>query len=118
MGVCANDASFGPASACRDTDFTLAFESIVFSVVPNLLFLLPALAELVSYRRKPVVVVQWRSQPAFGRALLAAKSVALGALLALSLACAALWPDRHWSATLAWSSSIVATVRAAFPPCR
>jgi len=113
MPLCADDDSFGPASACRDTDFTLSFESIVFSVVPSLLFLLTAVAELASYRRKLVVVVPWRSQPAVHRALLAAKAVALCALGALSVACAALWPDRHWSATLAWSSSIIATVRVA-----
>lgn len=55
---CPDDASFGPAvHGChhRDFDFTLKFESILFSIVPAAAFIVLALVRLVWLSRQPVI---------------------------------------------------------------
>jgi ATP-binding cassette subfamily C (CFTR/MRP) protein 1 len=55
---CLNDDGFGPAvKGCRnDFDFTITFELIMFSLVPNSLFVLLALfRSLKLYKRKRIV---------------------------------------------------------------
>ena len=110
-GLCDDDRSFGPASACRDTDFTLPFQDTVFSLVPNLVFLVAGCFEAWSYRRTPRLVLHFGQQSATGRALSLVKLLAACAFLAPQIACTTIWPNRQWTATAAWASAIAATVR-------
>ncbi|KAI0130479.1 ABC transporter [Xylariales sp. AK1849] len=56
--LCVNDHSFGPAvRGCRgDFDFTVAFESIVFDIIPAGLFIVLCAARIIFLLRQPAVV--------------------------------------------------------------
>ncbi|OAA36246.1 ABC transporter, transmembrane domain, type 1 [Metarhizium rileyi] len=76
------DSSLGPRvdPACREFDFTLAFEDVVFVCVPAALFIVPALAQ---------IALLWRKQAGLQRELdkfVAVKLLAFIAALATQLA--------------------------------
>lgn len=50
------DNDFGPASACGDFDFSLAFEQIVFIIGTSSLFLLAALLRLRKLLRESIKI--------------------------------------------------------------
>ncbi|KAJ7664453.1 P-loop containing nucleoside triphosphate hydrolase protein [Mycena polygramma] len=47
MAFCPQDRSFGPASSCRDLDFTLYFEQTILSLCPDIIFVVLAVTRLV-----------------------------------------------------------------------
>ncbi|KAF8205910.1 P-loop containing nucleoside triphosphate hydrolase protein [Mycena galopus ATCC 62051] len=47
MAPCAQDASFGPGSTCRELDFTFYFEQTILSLAPDLIFVVLAVPRLI-----------------------------------------------------------------------
>ncbi|KAL9575830.1 hypothetical protein ACKAV7_000072 [Fusarium commune] len=104
VSACLNDDSLGPAvRGCRGNfDFTVAFEDVVFVIVPATAFICLGLSRILALcrRRRPIVgasAVQWTkllvliilgrnsSQFATGRSLAAASLAFIAALLLIPL---------------------------------
>ncbi|KAH9920611.1 P-loop containing nucleoside triphosphate hydrolase protein [Fomitopsis serialis] len=51
MLACPQDTSFGPASTCRDLDFTLQFEQMILSFTPDVIFVAFAALRLAACAR-------------------------------------------------------------------
>lgn len=47
--ICAQDASFGPGSACRSLDFTITFEQTILSILPSAITILVAAASIYPF---------------------------------------------------------------------
>ncbi|KZT65538.1 P-loop containing nucleoside triphosphate hydrolase protein [Daedalea quercina L-15889] len=57
MGTaCPQDASFGPASTCRNLDFTLYFQQAMLSFIPDIIFIVFALVRLLTLARRKSVL--------------------------------------------------------------
>lgn len=58
LSSCPADTSFGSTvQGCRDNfDFTVVFEQIFFSIIPNGVFLIVGLLRIVHLRNRPKVV--------------------------------------------------------------
>ena len=86
---CKDDSTFGPAvaaTACRDFDFTLTFESSILSILPSTIFLLFACVRLTQLRRKDVKVsiVSWSGKCLYVSKIAACGVAILGEILALA----------------------------------
>ncbi|EPS93155.1 hypothetical protein FOMPIDRAFT_1056220 [Fomitopsis schrenkii] len=55
-GSCLQDASFGPASTCRNLDFTLYFQQTILSFTPDVVFIVLACVRLIALSRKKSVL--------------------------------------------------------------
>lgn len=115
MGLCDDDGSLGPASGCRDTDFTLAFGDLLSAIACalSLVALTWRTASLV--RSSPTcAIARWAR--CRGLVLLAVKAIAGLALISTALACCALWPDNGSVAIVSLALTAASVVRR--PPTR
>jgi len=98
---CVEDDSFGPAvHGCRDNfDFTIKFENIFFSIIPNSIFIVIALGR--------IIILSRRSEAVSGSTLRTIKLVASNAYCALQLSLLVLSTDFIKSSTLLVTSTAV-----------
>ncbi|KAJ7485129.1 P-loop containing nucleoside triphosphate hydrolase protein [Mycena galericulata] len=114
MASCAQDASFGPGSTCRELDFTLYFEQVILSLSPDVIFVVFALSRLVYLRPQ----TDRLKHSAASYALLALKGFA--ALLAVASTIASVIYSRHLrilSASLGLAVPIVQIIAALLLAC-
>ncbi|KAJ7230413.1 hypothetical protein GGX14DRAFT_692155 [Mycena pura] len=109
--TCVQDKSFGPASTCRDLDFTLYFEQTILSFSPDVVFIVFAFLRLVYLNSKS----RRTKASGWSYALLALKDVA--ALFVLSATIASLVVSRHqqiYSTSLGLAAPAVQIISAVF----
>ncbi|KAJ7818313.1 P-loop containing nucleoside triphosphate hydrolase protein [Mycena olivaceomarginata] len=82
MASCAQDASFGPGSTCRELDFTLYFEQTILSLSPDIIFIVLAVPRLVYLRSQKNRL----AHSTLSYALLALKAVAALFVVASTIA--------------------------------
>ncbi|KAJ7360685.1 P-loop containing nucleoside triphosphate hydrolase protein [Mycena albidolilacea] len=82
MASCAQDASFGPGSTCRELDFTLYFEQTILSLSPDIIFIALAVPRLVYLRSQKNRL----AHSTLSYALLALKAVAALFVVASTIA--------------------------------
>ncbi|KAJ7863186.1 P-loop containing nucleoside triphosphate hydrolase protein [Mycena leptocephala] len=106
---CAQDTSFGPASTCRELDFTLYFEQTILSFSPDVIFVVFAGLRL-AYLKSQTGRVR---HSGLGYAFLALK--VLAALLVVATTIASLVYSRHhqiYSASLSLAAPIMQIISA------
>ena len=116
LGTCDDDATLGPASSCRDTDFTLAFGDLLSAIVCGLVVAatLWRVTALVCSPRD-CVIARWSRL--HGLVLLSVKLVSALGLTASALACCVIWPDDSSASKASLALTATSAVRRA-PPLR
>ena len=110
LGACDDDATLGPASACRNTDFTLAFGDLLSAIVCGLV-VCAALWRIGTLVRSATGCVLARWARARGIVLLSIKGASGLGLVATAFACCALWPDAGTAARVSLALTAASAVR-------